>query len=107
MDRAQHNGGEAGAGSYTSSAAGFIISVALTAAAFGLAASGISREAVLLGVSGAALVQIAVHLRCFLHPAASPTARWNVMALIFAVIIMALFVGGTIWTMYKLYYHMH
>jgi cytochrome o ubiquinol oxidase operon protein cyoD len=93
-------------GSLRSYAAGFILSVVLTAAAFALVVSGVSRSAVLLGISAAAVVQIVVHLHYFLHLGTSPTARWNVTALIFALLVMALFVGGTIWIMYRLYYRL-
>lgn len=107
MDRVRVDATGAGRGSFKSYAAGFILSVALTAIAFALVMSGVvSRPAVLLGISGAAIVQIIVHLRYFLHLGASSTARWNVMALVFALLIMILFVGGTIWIMYSLRYRM-
>jgi cytochrome o ubiquinol oxidase operon protein cyoD len=47
-----------------------------------------------------------VHLHYFLHLDTSSTARWNVLAIIFTLIIMVLFVGGTLWIMYNLNYRM-
>ena len=66
----------------------------------------LSRSAVLVGIFGAAIVQILVHLHYFLHLDTSSAARWNVLALMFTVLIMILFVGGTLWIMYNLNYRM-
>jgi cytochrome o ubiquinol oxidase subunit IV len=60
----------------------------------------------LFGIFAAAAVQIVVHLHYFLHLDTSSTMRWNVLALVFALLIMILFVGGTIWIMYHLKYRM-
>ena len=57
----------------------------------------------LLGIFAAAVVQILVHLHYFLHLDSSSEARWNVMILIYTVLIMIIFVGGSIWIMYSLY----
>ena len=75
---------------------GFILSIVLTAIAFALVMSGaLSRPAILIGIFGAAIVQILVHLHYFLHLDTSSAARWNVLALVFTLLIMILFVGGT------------
>ena len=100
-------GSGAGRGSLKSYATGFILSIVLTVIAFALVMSGIfSGTAVLFGIFAAAVVQILVHLHYFLHLDTSSAMRWNVLALIFAVLIMFLFVGGTIWIMYHLKYRM-
>jgi cytochrome o ubiquinol oxidase operon protein cyoD len=62
--------------------------------------------AVLGGIIGAAIVQILVHLHYFLHLDTSSALRWNLLALLFAVLIITLFVGGTLWIMYHLHYRM-
>lgn len=41
-----------------------------------------------------------VHLRYFLHLDTSSAARWNILTLAFTLLIMALFVGETLWIMY-------
>jgi cytochrome o ubiquinol oxidase operon protein cyoD len=94
-------------GNFKSYATGFILSIVLTVIPFALVMSGaVSRSAALIGIIGAAIVQMLVHLHVFLHLDASSDARWNVLALLFTLLIMALFVGGTIWIMYNLNYRM-
>ena len=93
--------------SFKSYATGFILSIILTGLAFALIMSGrFSHSAVLFGIFCAAIVQILVHLHYFLHLDTSSAMRWNVLALVFALLIMILFVGGTIWIMYHLNYRM-
>jgi cytochrome o ubiquinol oxidase subunit IV len=94
-------------GSFRSYGIGFIFSVLLTAIAFGLVISGaLSGQALLIGIFGAAVLQILVHLNCFLHLDTSSEARWNVLAIVFTVLILILFVGGTLWIMSNLNYRM-
>jgi cytochrome o ubiquinol oxidase operon protein cyoD len=107
MNHAQIDSTGASRGSFKSYATGFIVSIVLTAIAFALVMSGdLSRSAALFGIVGAALVQILVHLHYFLHMDTSSAARWNILALLFTLWIMTLFVGGTIWIMYNLNYRM-
>jgi len=107
MRQATRDDTGASRGSYTSYAIGFLLSVVLTAVAFGAVMSGLlSRPAALLSIFAAAIAQILVHLRYFLHMDASSAARWNVLAMVFTVLIMLLFVGGTLWIMYNLNYRM-
>jgi cytochrome o ubiquinol oxidase operon protein cyoD len=98
----------ASSGSLKSYATGFIVSIVLTGFAFALVIKGaaLPRWAILGGISGAAIVQILVHLHCFLHLNTSSAARWNVLALVFTVLIMVLFVGATLWIMSNLKYRM-
>ena len=104
MQAPQVPGADAVRGSLKTYAAGFVLSVVLTAFAFALAGlgKGLSRWFVLVGVLGAAIVQILVQLRCFLHLGTGPSARWNVLSLVFTLLIMLLFVGGTLWIMTNL-----
>jgi len=57
-------------------------------------------------LSAAAVLQVLVHLRYFLHLDASSRMRWNVLALLFALLIMVLIVGGTLWIMTHLSYRL-
>ncbi len=94
-------------GSYRSYAIGFILSIVLTALAFGsVMIGGFSRLTILAIIVGAAIAQILVHLHYFLHLDSSSESRWNLLAFVFTVLIMALFVGGTLWIMYNLNYRM-
>ncbi len=88
-------------------ATGFVLSILLTAIAFGLVMHGaLPRWAILTGIFSAAVLQILVHLHYFLHLNTSSAARWNVMALLLTVLIITLFVGGTLWIMYHLNYRL-
>lgn len=107
MSAANIDSAGASGGNFKSCIAGFILSVVLTAIPFALVLSSItSRSAILFGIFGAGTIQILVHLHYFLHLDASSAARWNILALLFTLLIMILFVGGTIWIMYNLNYRM-
>jgi len=94
-------------GSLKSYLTGFVLSLILTAIPFFLVMNGTGSYAVILAViCSAGTVQILVHLYYFLHLDASSAARWNVLAMIFTLLIMVLFVGGTIWIMSSLHYRM-
>jgi cytochrome o ubiquinol oxidase subunit IV len=94
-------------GSLQSYLTGFVLALILTVIPFALVMSGaLPSSATLAVIFGAGLVQILVHLYYFLHLDASLAARWNLAAMIFTVLIMILFVGGTVWIMWSLYYRM-
>jgi len=94
-------------GSYGSYAVGFLLSLVLTALSFALVMSGVvSRPAALAAIVAAAGVQMLVHLHTFLHLDGSSEMRWNVMAFLFTLLILILFIGGSIWIMYSLNYRM-
>ncbi len=97
----------AGRGDFKSYATGFVLSVLVTAIAFGIIMSGaVSRPVALTGIFACAIAQILVHLHYFLHLDSSSAAHWNGLALIFTFLIIALFVGGSLWIMYSLNYRM-
>ena len=90
-------------GSLKSYGTGFLLSIVLTAIPFALVMSGaVPRRVAIGGICAAGLVQILVHLHYFLHLDTSSEERWNVMALLFTLVIMAIFVGGTLWVMVTL-----
>jgi len=94
-------------GSLNSYLTGFVLALILTAIPFALVMGGTwSSSATLAAIFIAGIVQILVHLYYFLHLDTSSAAAWNVLALIFTVLIMVLFVGGTIWIMFNLYHRM-
>jgi cytochrome o ubiquinol oxidase subunit IV len=94
-------------GSVKSYLTGFVLSLILTAIPFALVMSGaLSSSAILMGICLAGIVQILVHLHYFLHLDTSSEERWNVLAMIFTLLIMVLFVGGTLWIMFNLNYRM-
>ena len=82
---------------------GFILAVVLTVIPFGLVMSGgLPRNAMVWGIGIAGIAQILVHLHFFLHLNTSSAARWNLMVLLFTLLIMVIFVGGTMWIMFTL-----
>ncbi|MDR3568279.1 MAG: cytochrome o ubiquinol oxidase subunit IV [Syntrophobacteraceae bacterium] len=93
----------AGRPTVKSYAAGFLLALLLTGASFALVMNrALSRPVTIVAIFGAAFVQSLVHIHYFLHLDMSSSSRWNVLALIFTVLIMAIFIGGTIWIMYDL-----
>jgi cytochrome o ubiquinol oxidase subunit IV len=94
-------------GSLGSYATGFILSVILTVAAFGLVLNGtLSGENALLAIAGLAFVQIVVHLVFFLHMNTSSAQRWNVMAFGFTVLTAVILIVGSLWIMHNVSMHM-
>lgn len=86
---------------------GFILSIILTAIPFWMVMSGTASHTVILGtVLISAVVQILVHLVCFLHMNTKSDEGWNMTAFIFTVIIIAILVVGSIWIMWNLNYNM-
>jgi cytochrome o ubiquinol oxidase subunit IV len=99
----------AGKASLKAYAAGFFYSIALTEIAFWMVMHGertLPRWVVVGGIFLAAVVQILIHLHYFLHLDRSSTVRWNVLALVFTVLIITIFIGGTLWIMSNLHYRM-
>lgn len=62
----------------------------------------VPKKVAFAGLSIAALLQMLVHIRYFLHIDTSDENRWNVVFLAFTAVLVFIFVGGTIWVMYTL-----
>ena len=58
------------------------------------------------GIFFLAILQILIHLRYFLHLGFGPSQRWNVLAILFTLVIIVIMVGGTLWIIYSLEYMM-
>ena len=107
MSQAHIDSTGASRGTFKSYATGFILSIILTVVPFALVMSGsLSGSALLSGIFAAAVVQILGHLHYFLHLDASSAMRWNVLALLLTLLIMTLFVWGTLWIMGHLNYRL-
>ena len=86
---------------------GFILALILTAIPFAVVLNRVwSPAATIIVIVSAGVVQILVHLHYFLHLDRSSAARWNVLAILFTLLIMFIFVGGTLWIMSNLNYRM-
>ncbi|WP_160288295.1 cytochrome o ubiquinol oxidase subunit IV [Pseudomonas sp. QL9] len=102
MSAAAHDSHGAGHGSLGSYAIGFVLSVILTAIPFYMVMDGgFSRHATILTMVILGLVQVVVHLVCFLHMNMSSEGRWNVMAFIFTLIVILLVVGLSLWIIFS------
>ncbi|MBB2204518.1 cytochrome o ubiquinol oxidase subunit IV [Gluconacetobacter takamatsuzukensis] len=94
-----HSGASHGSvGSYLT---GFVISVLLTVAAFGIVmAHSFSPSGTIAAIAILAAVQIVVHLVFFLHMNTSSEQRWNVMAFVFTVLTVFILIVGTLFIMH-------
>ena len=98
-------------GTYRSYITGFIFSLILTFAAFGAVWSHQGQGtfslplliAVLLVLAAA---QLLVQLYYFLHLGSESKPRWNLTSLLFAALVLVIIVGGSLWIMKNLDYHM-
>jgi cytochrome o ubiquinol oxidase operon protein cyoD len=64
------------------------------------------RRLIIGSVSVLAILQISVHLRYFLHLSFGSAQNWNLQAILFALFIIIIMVGGTLWIMNDLNGHM-
>jgi cytochrome o ubiquinol oxidase operon protein cyoD len=82
---------------------GFILSVLLTAAAFGLVGSKlIWAPGIPVALAVLAVAQMGIHLVFFLHINSGPDNTNNILALAFGVLIVAIVISGSLWIMYHL-----
>lgn len=81
---------------------GFVLSVVLTAAAFGIVTQHwLPQLESVVALAALALVQIVVHLVYFLHMNTSSSQRWNLAAFGFTVLVAVIVVGGTLWVLHN------
>lgn len=89
-------------GSFGGYVGGFVLSVLLTVASFGLVMRGLlSPQTASIALAVLAFVQIVVHLVFFLHVNMSAGQRWNVLALAYTVLAALFLIGGTVWVMHN------
>jgi cytochrome o ubiquinol oxidase subunit IV len=86
---------------------GFALALILTAIPFGLVATAaLPRLPMLIVIAVAAIIQVLVHLRYFLHLDLTTTPRENLLAILFAAILILIMVGGSFWIMLDLHHRM-
>ena len=88
---------------------GFVLALILTVLPFGLVMFGrgdFPHGFVFGSLALAALVQTLVHLRYFLHLDRSPEQGWNLLVIVFTVLIIAIMLGGTLLIMLDLHARM-
>ena len=98
------HGHEAGHGSMRDYVIGFVASVVLTAIPFWLVMTDALGDKALTGiiVVAFAAVQIVVHMIYFLHMNAKAEGGWNMLALIFTVVLVVIVLSGSLWVMHHL-----
>jgi cytochrome o ubiquinol oxidase subunit IV len=86
---------------------GFVLALVLTAIPFALVYFDLlSVGPAIAVIAVAAVIQVVVHLRFFLHIDFKRTPRDDLLALAFAGFIIFIMVGGSLWIMIDLYYRM-
>lgn len=89
-------------------ATGFVISLVLTVVAFAAALSDLSPTLKIVIICVAALLQVATHLRNFLHLSFSGNqSREDLLLVLFSASLLAIMAGGTIWILSDLHGRMH
>ena len=86
---------------------GFFLAIFLTCVSFFLVfTSIITKQAAIAGIMIAGAIQIFVHLYYFLHLNDFSRARWNIFILVFTLLLVIFFIGGTVWVMFTLHQRM-
>lgn len=86
---------------------GFVSSIILTLVAYILVVNHVMSGAGLVAVIvGLAIIQLFVQLFFFLHLGEESKPRWNLMALLFAAMVVIIVVFGSLWIMNNLNYNM-
>ncbi|OKH87164.1 cytochrome o ubiquinol oxidase subunit IV [Thalassospira sp. TSL5-1] len=103
-DHDHGHGDGAAHGSFKGYMTGFILSVILTAIPFWLVMADVlsSSTATAIAVMGLAVIQIVVHMIYFLHMNTKSEGGWNMLALIFTIVIVAIAISGSLWVMFHL-----
>ncbi len=83
---------------------GFLLSVVLTAIPFWLVMGKVlhNPQATIWIVLAFAVVQILVHMGYFLHLNTSSEGGWNMLALIFTIVLVVITLSGSLWVMYHM-----
>lgn len=99
-----HHGGHANHGTLGSYMTGFVLSVILTAIPFWLVMGDViaDKQVTAVLVMGLGLVQIVVHMIFFLHMDTKSEGGWNMMALLFTVVLVLITLSGSLWVMHNL-----
>ncbi|QNN58642.1 cytochrome o ubiquinol oxidase subunit IV [Diaphorobacter ruginosibacter] len=83
---------------------GFILSIILTAIPFWLVMADVitNKKTAVLVLGAFAVVQIVVHMICFLHMNGKIEGGWTLLSTIFTIIFVAIGIAGTLWVMFHM-----
>ncbi|MDR3414628.1 MAG: cytochrome o ubiquinol oxidase subunit IV [Nevskia sp.] len=98
------HGSGAAHGSFKGYMTGFLLSVVLTAVPFWLVMGKVipNAQATTAIVLAFAVVQILVHMVYFLHLNTRSEGGWNMLALIFTMVLVVITLSGSLWVMYHM-----
>lgn len=86
---------------------GFALAVILSVIPFALVAThALPPSRLLIVIAVAAVLQVLVHLRFFLHLDLTTTPRENLLAIAFTAVLIFIMVGGSLWIMVDLHSRM-
>jgi cytochrome o ubiquinol oxidase operon protein cyoD len=93
-----------GHGSLRDYVTGFVLAAILTAIPFWLVMGEVFRDTKItaLIIMALAVVQIVVHMVYFLHMNTKSEGGWNMLALIFTLVLVVIALSGSLWIMYHL-----
>ncbi|WDZ94193.1 cytochrome o ubiquinol oxidase subunit IV [Herbaspirillum sp. WKF16] len=102
------HGDHAAHGSMKDYVTGFVLAVILTAIPFWLVMSKSIESSARLGIVllAFAAVQIVVHIKYFLHMNSKSEGGWNMLSMIFTIIIVGIALSGSLWVMYHMNHNM-
>ena len=103
-DDGHGHGSGAAHGTFKGYVIGFLLSVVLTAIPFWLVMAKVFADpkTTVFIVMAFAVVQILVHMVYFLHLNTSSEGGWNMLALIFTMVLVVITLSGSLWVMYHM-----
>ncbi len=99
-----HHGDEAPHGSLREYVIGFVLSVLLTAVPFWLVMGDVldSKLAIAAIIIVFGVVQMLVHVVYFLHLNTRSEGGWNMLAIIFTLVLVVITIAGSLWVMHNM-----
>jgi cytochrome o ubiquinol oxidase operon protein cyoD len=94
-------------GTLTSYSIGFVLSLVLTGVAYVVVANQLfSGFGLMAAIAALAFAQVLVQLFFFLHLGHETKPRLKLLVFLFMLLVLAIVVGGSLWIMQNLNYHM-
>lgn len=85
---------------------GYVLSIIFTIVPYFLVVNNVVEGwGLVLALAGFAIAQLFVQLIFFLHLGRESKPRWNLLVLLFAVLVVVILVFGSLWIMKNLNYH--
>ncbi len=103
-DHDHDHGDEGPHSTFRGYATGFVLSVILTAIPFWFVMGGVFEKSssTAIMILFLAAIQIVVHMIYFLHMNAKSEGGWNMLSLIFTIVLVVITLSGSLWVMYHL-----